>query len=188
MDARIANKANSFKLNQNRANGIDRRVLFYAYMDAAKIVGLKIKRLRQSKEWSQTDLGDKVGLSQVYISKIERGDADPDTELMVKFSEAFDVQIAELFGDIPRTGAVQSAGTAGRGEGRHRVRLNESIESFGNVRYPIVSHIRAGNGTIDKYRVESDDSMEGPSDPRYKGALFFEVKGQSMEPRWEEGD
>jgi repressor LexA len=64
----------------------------------------------------------------------------------------------------------------------------ESADQFGQITYPIVSHIRAGSGTVSTYEVQAKRMMEGPSDQKYKGALFFEVKGNSMEPRWEEGD
>lgn len=64
----------------------------------------------------------------------------------------------------------------------------DSLTGFGKATYPLVSHIRAGSGTVSSYEVHSKRTLEGPSDPRYKGALFFEVKGKSMEPRWEEGD
>ncbi|MFI5251643.1 MAG: LexA family protein [Bacteroidota bacterium] len=67
-------------------------------------------------------------------------------------------------------------------------RLGESMDKFGQAMFPIVSHIRCGSGTINPYEVHSRKTLEGPSNPKYKGALFFEVKGTSMEPRWEEGD
>lgn len=65
-------------------------------------------------------------------------------------------------------------------------------ENFGKVSYPLVSHIRAGSGTVagavTAFDVQSKRAIQGPTDPAYKGALFFEVRGKSMEPRWEEGD
>jgi repressor LexA len=64
----------------------------------------------------------------------------------------------------------------------------ETTEDFGQVMYPIVSHIRCGSGTVNPYEVHSKRMSEGPVDAKYKGALFFEVRGNSMEPRWEDGD
>ena len=63
-----------------------------------------------------------------------------------------------------------------------------AAEKFGTSTYPLVSHIRCGSGTVNPYAVQSRRMVEGPPDPRYKGALFVEVRGKSMEPRWEEGD
>jgi repressor LexA len=61
-------------------------------------------------------------------------------------------------------------------------------EHFDVAEYPIVSHIRAGNGTVREPKVHYTETAAGPAGPKYKGSLFFEVKGDSMEPRWEEGD
>ncbi len=65
---------------------------------------------------------------------------------------------------------------------------SENPDEFGQVTYPIVSHIRAGSGTVNPYEVQSRRMSEGPVDLKYKGSLFFEVRGNSMEPRWEDGD
>ena len=62
-------------------------------------------------------------------------------------------------------------------------------ELFEVAQYPIVSHIRAGGGTVaEEPRIEYTRTAAGPAGPKYRGALFFEVRGDSMEPRWEEGD
>lgn len=60
---------------------------------------------------------------------------------------------------------------------------------FTGAQYPVVSHIRAGRGNVrTTYEYDSRVTLEGPADPKYKGSLYFAVKGDSMEPRWEEGD
>lgn len=66
---------------------------------------------------------------------------------------------------------------------------SEIAKRFAGALYPVVSHIRAGRGGVKTtYEYESKQTLEGPSDPRHKGSLYFAVKGDSMEPRWEQGD
>ena len=60
---------------------------------------------------------------------------------------------------------------------------------YSGAQYPIVSHIRAGRGNVKTtYEYDSKVTLEGPADPKHKGSLYFAVTGDSMEPRWEEGD
>src|SRR5579862_3072194 len=61
----------------------------------------------------------------------------------------------------------------------------EAADHFGRMEFPLVSHIWAGRGGV-KYDVKY--LLPGPSNPRLKGSLYFEVKGDSMENKWEEGD
>ena len=148
-------------------------------------MGRKIKLARVARGWDQSELAFQAGVTTGFISHIEIGRKNPSMEVLKKIAEVLGVKVGELIDDT--TTDDQSPGRR-IGKTIQRVPLRESLETFGTVQYPIVSHIRAGSGTIDKYRIESEESMEGPSDPRYKDALFFEVKGDSMSPRWENGD
>jgi transcriptional regulator with XRE-family HTH domain len=60
-----------------------------------------------------------------------------------------------------------------------------SADHFGDIEYPFISHIWAGRGGV-KYDFKM--LLPGPPNPRLRGALYFEVKGDSMENKWEEGD
>lgn len=57
----------------------------------------RIKVLRAEHDWSQEDLGKRVGVSRQAIIAIEKGKHDPSLLLAFKLSEAFDLKIEEIF-------------------------------------------------------------------------------------------
>jgi len=58
-----------------------------------------ITDLRKEKDWSQADLANKTGISQVMVGKYERGDASPSIEVAKKIADAFDVSLDFLVGE-----------------------------------------------------------------------------------------
>lgn len=50
-----------------------------------------IKVCREYKKMTQKDLGEKAGVSQMYISKLERGIANPTIDQVIILSEALEV-------------------------------------------------------------------------------------------------
>lgn len=63
--------------------------------------GEKIRELRKAKNLSQRALGDKVGVSFTYISKVENEKLDfgdyPSEDLIRKLAEALEADVDELF-------------------------------------------------------------------------------------------
>lgn len=57
-----------------------------------------ITELRKQKNWSQTDLATKSGLSRVMIGKYERGEASPSIDAAKKMADAFEVSLDYLAG------------------------------------------------------------------------------------------
>ena len=58
-----------------------------------------IAELRKKRKWSQADLANKTGISQVMVGKYERGDAIPSLEVAKKIADAFEVSLDFLVGD-----------------------------------------------------------------------------------------
>jgi putative transcriptional regulator len=58
------------------------------------MVSEKIKELRKSKDWSQADLADRMGCSQVAICKIERSKRPPKLDRLLQIAQALEVSIA----------------------------------------------------------------------------------------------
>lgn len=52
-----------------------------------------ITDLRKEKDWSQSDLANKKGISQVMVGKYERGDTSPSIEVVKKIADAFEVSL-----------------------------------------------------------------------------------------------
>lgn len=53
----------------------------------------RIKQLRQEKEWTQAELGEKIGVHQKQISAYERGANIPSTEVLIKLADIFNVSL-----------------------------------------------------------------------------------------------
>jgi transcriptional regulator with XRE-family HTH domain len=61
--------------------------------------GTIITSLRKGKDWSQTDLANKNGVSREMIGKYERGDAVPSIDAAKKIADAFEVSLDYLMGE-----------------------------------------------------------------------------------------
>lgn len=63
----------------------------------------KIIQLRQERDWSQGELGRKIGVNQRYVSTWETGRNMPHAETLVKLAQVFEVSIDYLLIDgVPR--------------------------------------------------------------------------------------
>lgn len=65
-----------------------------------KKVGIKIKKKRISKSWSQEDLAEKVGVTPVYIGMLERGEKTPKFETFIKIANCLEASADELLEDV----------------------------------------------------------------------------------------
>lgn len=57
----------------------------------------KLRELRASKEWSQSDLADKLGVSRQTINAIETEKYDPSLPLAFKVARLFKLTIEDIF-------------------------------------------------------------------------------------------
>jgi len=64
------------------------------------ITGSVIKRLRESKELTQAELADRIGVSDKAVSKWETGKGYPDISLLEPLAEVFGVSITELISGV----------------------------------------------------------------------------------------
>jgi transcriptional regulator with XRE-family HTH domain len=58
--------------------------------------GERIAALRKIKGWSQSELGEKIGLTQASISEIERGTKRGSVESLESIADALDTDIGYL--------------------------------------------------------------------------------------------
>jgi transcriptional regulator with XRE-family HTH domain len=65
--------------------------------DVKKLIGNRIKTLRQVRGISQEELAEKTSLNTKYISSIERGKANPTLDTFIKIADALKLGIPELF-------------------------------------------------------------------------------------------
>lgn len=59
----------------------------------------RVREMRSAKEWSQSDLADKLEVSRQTVNAIETGRYDPSLPLAFKLARLFKVTIEDLFDD-----------------------------------------------------------------------------------------
>ena len=60
---------------------------------------MRIKELRIENKYTQLELANKVGCNQTAIGKYERGDLEPNLEVLIKLSRIFNCSIDYLVGN-----------------------------------------------------------------------------------------
>ena len=63
----------------------------------ATALGRRIRKLRQTRGWSQERLAEHAGLDRSYIAGIEVGARNPSLKALEKLAAALSVTISELF-------------------------------------------------------------------------------------------
>ncbi|MBI4685621.1 MAG: helix-turn-helix transcriptional regulator [Nitrospirae bacterium] len=66
-------------------------------MDEKQLIGRRIKELRKSKGLSQEQLAEKAETSPNYLSRMERGTENPTLDMLIKLSNALEVEMWEMF-------------------------------------------------------------------------------------------
>src|SRR3990172_9987472 len=66
-------------------------------MNKKKLIGLRIKELRKRKGLSKEEVAEKAETSPNYVSRMERGTENPTLDMLIKISEALEVDMWELF-------------------------------------------------------------------------------------------
>ncbi len=51
----------------------------------------RLKQLRKQQGWSQTELGNAVGIHYNHIGRYERGDSRPSGDVLARLADLFDV-------------------------------------------------------------------------------------------------
>jgi putative transcriptional regulator len=68
-------------------------------MDVGEAVRNRLKVLRAERDWSQAELGGRLGVSRQAVNAIETGKYDPSLPLAFKLARLFDRPIEDIFDD-----------------------------------------------------------------------------------------
>lgn len=63
-----------------------------------KGLGERLKKARMNKGYTQTQAGDKIGISYGTLSGYERDYRNPDNETLIKMAELYGVEVTWLLG------------------------------------------------------------------------------------------
>ena len=62
----------------------------------------RLKVLRAERDWTQAELGARLGVSRQAVNAIETGKYDPSLPLAFKLARLFEMAIEEIFDDGER--------------------------------------------------------------------------------------
>jgi putative transcriptional regulator len=68
-------------------------------MGIGDLVKNRLKVLRAERDWSQAELGGRLGVSRQAVNAIETGKYDPSLPLAFRLARLFDTRIEEIFDD-----------------------------------------------------------------------------------------
>jgi transcriptional regulator with XRE-family HTH domain len=66
-------------------------------------IGQRIKSLRQKKNWTQKDLGERLGINWTNITRYEKDKIKPSMKMLKKFADAFEIPADKLVYDEEET-------------------------------------------------------------------------------------
>lgn len=90
--------------------------LFFRMVVVAVLeLGQKIKKLRESRDWSQAELARRAGITKSAISTYELGMRTPSADVVCAFAKAFGVSADYLLGIAERR-SVEVEGLSERDE------------------------------------------------------------------------
>jgi transcriptional regulator with XRE-family HTH domain len=67
--------------------------------EVKQTIGYRIRKLRESKDYSQQNMAGELGISTSAYSKIETGKTDPSVGRVEKIAEILDVDVSYFFQD-----------------------------------------------------------------------------------------
>lgn len=65
-------------------------------LDEKILLGRRIRSLRNTKGWTQQELGRQADINYKFIGEIERGQQNPTFNVLVKIATALQVELPEL--------------------------------------------------------------------------------------------
>jgi transcriptional regulator with XRE-family HTH domain len=124
-------------------------------------LGPRIRSLRQARQVTLRELAERAGVTESFLSQVEREVTSPSIASVQRIARALDLGIADLFADEPPIGRVV------RRADRRRIAypglnaVDEFLTSGRDGRLEVIlSTIEAGGGTGDEaYAHESDEEV-----------------------------
>ena len=67
------------------------------------VIGTRLRKLREDKDFSQGDIEKRTGLLRCYISRVENGHTVPSLETLERLASALEIPLYQMFyeGDEP---------------------------------------------------------------------------------------
>lgn len=65
-------------------------------MDSQKLLGLRVRSLRQARGLTQERLGELADLNYKYLGSVERGEGNPSLVVLERIAVALEVELSDL--------------------------------------------------------------------------------------------
>jgi phage repressor protein C with HTH and peptisase S24 domain len=139
-----------------------------------------IRELRRERGWNQIQLAEKLGWSQVDVSRAENGKVPITDRKIQKLANIFGVRPSHILGenniheyaDLIRLPKI--------------LKKNKDTATFGPDMVPILGH---ANGSSEAIMLNFDEpigeTMRHPRQINMQGAFALQVRGNSMSPKYE---
>lgn len=137
-------------------------------------LGEKVRQAREAKGWSQKQLGDRVGISQVAVKKIEAGDTK-QSKFLPQIASALGLPMDELMPGAD----VNQKGTSVIPETKILGRM---------VDFPVYPATEGGAGEIIRMPEPMEWRLRPPPVEHEQSAYGLYVVGNSMVPEYRPGD
>lgn len=66
-------------------------------MDSQKLLGRRIRSLRQARRLTQERLGERANVDDKYLGAVERGKENPSLLILERIATALEVELVDLF-------------------------------------------------------------------------------------------
>ena len=123
--------------------------------------------LRKQRGWTQTELADKLGVTNQAVSKWENGDSFPDTGMLVPLAELFGVSVDELLKGKRKPVPAAELKTFERGSATIAAKEKNDNAESSPVQSPLV------NETEEKSKTETDGNAENAKNDETKNLVFI---------------
>lgn len=160
-------------------------VIVFRVMEPGKLI--KDERVR--RDWSQADLGKRVGITQVAIKKIEAGKTRKSKHLP-RIAQELEIPLSKLDPSLSRF-SDETVNQAARKDSALRnptLNIIPGSELMGEVDLPVYSIVQGGKGAL----VLENEPFAYTSRPRRlvgkKGGYGVLVRGDSMAREYNEND
>ncbi|MFJ3381359.1 helix-turn-helix domain-containing protein [Curtobacterium sp. NPDC090217] len=89
-------------------------------VDDDRVLGERLRALRDERRWSLTELAEESGVSRAMINRVERGVSSPTATILGRLSGAFGLTISQLLDEgqpteVPESGSPEDATGVQRG-------------------------------------------------------------------------
>lgn len=159
-----------------------------------KKLAKKIREVRIERRLTQGDLADKMGVSQPFISKIEKGESLPEQKTLIRLAEALDVE--EDYFDEQLKSVEESAVGSKSDEILNRLKNIETMVKSKYSQGELLSLSALSSDEKEKVKEVdmpvgagecfTEDTIVGehvlPRSLTYGATHMLKVSGQSMEP------